>query len=138
MHPEPLVCPAATGLPPAVSIGGRRLAPGSGLLPLLRLECAVAREKFKPSVKPLLKWQPGLFEALLEALADFPEPIRSFALRRAVEEAEFRVQAAGGSRVDCRALLATTKLAISQSTFNALVRVLEKKKLARREDVSDA
>lgn len=75
---------------------------------------------------------------LVEALAAFPEPTRSFALRRAVEEVKVRVKGSAAAIVDCKTLLATSKVTISHSTFNAIRRMLLKKKLLRREDLNDA
>ena len=84
---------------------------------------------FQPQVRPRLRWQEGLYEALVEAFGPVPEPIRSFAFRRAVEEVEFRVMSEGGKEVSREALLTTLKVSVSHSMFNALRRVLIKKEM---------
>lgn len=74
-------------------------------------------------------WQEGLFDALVEAAAKMPEPVKSFALRRAVEETEYRVKTSGREIVRSDDLLSTMKVAVSRSMFNTLRRVLRKKSL---------
>ena len=74
-------------------------------------------------------WQEGLFEALVETAAKMPEPVRSFALRRAVEETEYRVRSSGRDVVAVADLLGAMRNAVSRSMYNALRRVLVRRRL---------
>ena len=83
----------------------------------------------KPEINPSILWEEGLFDALIEASSKMPEPVKSFALRRAVEETEYRVKTSGRDVVKSDDLLSTMKVAVSRSMYSTLKRVLKKRSL---------
>ena len=97
----------------------------------------MTNQEFKPNIAPMLLWQDGLFDALVEISAPMPEPVRSFAFRRAVEEVEFRVKTSGRDVVTARDLLSTTRVAISRSMYRALKRNLEQHSIPGTDGLED-
>ena len=94
-------------------------------------------QEFKPHIAPMLLWQDGLFDTLVEVSAPMPEPVRTFAFRRAVEEVEFRVKTSGRDIVTAKDLLSTTRVAISRSMYRALKRNLEKNSIPGADGLDD-